>query len=224
MKICYLISKDYYQLTRTSISFVEKFYKGESPLEFFIFHFGDLQFDDESNISFVKIERKVEQFFMNRPFIFDMFDEKIIFLDSDTVCQTNIKKLYDIPLGDATLGAVQCSRLQTHAGAFDLYTPTPELAQHVTLDDWPFFNAGVMLIDCQKWKQHKFTERFLNLFELYKNARYSYSDEVAFNILLGRDHCQFLDVCWNYNNHPSGQTRRPYIVHNYSQIKNCNDI
>lgn len=224
MKICYLISKDYYQLTRTSISFVKKFYKGEVPLKFFIFHFGDLPYADEPGISFIKIERKLQQFFMNRAYIFDMFDEKIIFLDSDTVCQTNIKKLHNIPLDHCTLGAVECSRLKTHAGAFNLYTPTLGLSGMVTLDDWPFFNAGVMLIDCKKWKQHGFTQKFLDIFELYKNARYSYSDEVAFNILLGRKHCKFLDVCWNYNNHPAAKDARPLIIHNYSQIKNVNSI
>jgi lipopolysaccharide biosynthesis glycosyltransferase len=222
MKICYLISKDYYELTCTSIAFVKQFYKGDSPIEFFIFHFGDLDSINNSNLTFVKIERKIQQFFLNRPFIFEHFNEKIIFLDSDTVCQTNIKKLYDTDLGDSTLGVVECSRLRTHAGAFEVYPPTLQLKSIVIRDEWPFFNAGVMLVDCKKWNQNKYTQKFLDIFNLYESARYSYSDEVAFNLLLGRDHCKFLDVRWNYNNHEVNTANRPYIVHYYGDPKKLN--
>ena len=220
MKICYLISKDYYQLTLTSIKFIQKFYKGDKPLEFYLFHFGDLDEIDNSNLIFVKIERKVKEFFFNRPFVFEHFNEKIIFIDSDTVCQTNIQKLYNTDLCDYTLGVVQCNRLKTHSGAFKVYVPTEQLKQIVIHDEWPFFNAGVMLVDCKKWNKNKYTQKFLDIFSLYKGSSYSFSDEVAFNLLLGRDHCKFLDVRWNYNNHDEMKNVRPYIFHYYGDAKN----
>jgi lipopolysaccharide biosynthesis glycosyltransferase len=220
MKICYLISKDYYELTLTSIEFIQKFYKGSNSIEFFIFHFGDMDAIENSNLTFVKIERKIQQFFLNRPFVFDYFNEKILFLDSDTVCHTNIEKLYNTDLDDCTLGVVECNRLRTHAGAFKVYPPTTQLKSLVVHDEWPFFNAGVMLVDCKKWNENKYTQKFLNIFEYYKSSRYSFSDEVAFNLLLGRDQCKFLDVRWNYNNHAEMKDRRPFIVHYYGDVKN----
>ncbi len=219
MKICYLISKNYYDLTLTSIRFIQKFYKGEEKLEFYLFHFGDL---DEIDTEFktVKLEKQDYPFFIHRCFLFDYFDEKIIFIDSDTVCQTNIKKLYDIDLDGNIFGAAVHNVLITHEVAFKLYTPTKELEPYVIYDDYPFFNAGVMLVDCQQWRDLKFTNKVLDLFETYRGARYDWNDEVAFNLLLGRDYCKFLDVRWNYNNHTEMKDRRPFIVHYYGDIKN----
>jgi lipopolysaccharide biosynthesis glycosyltransferase len=219
MKICYLISKNYYELTLTSIGFIQKFYKGDEALEFYLFHFGDLD-EVNSHHKTVRLENKDYPFFIHRCFLFDHFDEKIIFIDSDTVCQTNIKKLYDTNLNGNTLGAVVHKLLTTHKEAFKWYKPTKELESYITYDEWPFFNAGVMLVDCKKWKSSKFTNRVLDLFETYRGASYDYNDEVALNLLLGRDHCKFLDVRWNYNNHDEMKDRRPYIVHYYGDVKN----
>ena len=214
MKICYQISKDYYKLTLTSIEFIQKFYKGDEKLEFCLFHFGDL---DEIDTEFktVRLEKKDYPFFIHRCFLFDYFDEKIIFIDSDTVCQTNIKKLYDIDLDGNIFGAVVHNELNTHGVAFSLYTPTKELEPYVIPDDYPFFNAGVMLVDCQQWRALKFTHKVLDLFETYRGARYDWNDEVAFNILLGRVHTKFIDKRWNYKK----SDIRPYIVHYYGDPK-----
>ena len=219
MKICYLISKDYYKLTLVSIEFIQKFYKGDEKLEFYLFHFGDLE-EIDTQYNTVKLERKDYPFFIHRCFLFDYFDEKIIFIDSDTVCQTNIKKLYDIDLDGNTLGAAVHNVLTTHEAAFKLYKPTKELEPYVIHDDYPFFNAGVMLVDCQQWMSLKFTHKVLDLFETYRGAQYDWNDEVAFNLLIGRDHCKFLDIRWNYNKHAEIKNNRPFIVHYYGDIKN----
>lgn len=219
MKICYLISKNYYELTLTSIEFIQKFYKGDEKLEFYLFHFGDLD-DIDTEYNTVKLEKKNYPFFIHRCFLFDHFDEKIIFIDSDTVCQTNIQKLYDINLDGKVFGAVVHNALITHKVAFKLYKPTKELEPYVTHDDYPFFNAGVMLVDCNRWKSLKFTNQVLDLFKKYCGTNYDWNDEVPFNLLLGRNYCKFLDVRWNYNNHTEIKDKRPYIVHYYGDIKN----
>ena len=219
MKICYLIDRKYYELTLTSIQFIKKFYKGHEALEFYLFHFGDLD-DVDTPYKTVKLEKKNYPFFIHRCFLFDHFDEKIIFIDSDTVCQTNIQKLYDINLDGKVFGTVVHNLLITHKVAFKFYKPTKELEPYIIHDDYPFFNAGVMLVDCNQWKSLKFTKQVLDLFETYRGASYDYNDEVALNLLLGRDHCKFLDVRWNYNNHAEMKDKRPYIVHYYGDIKN----
>jgi lipopolysaccharide biosynthesis glycosyltransferase len=221
MKICYLINKEYYNLTLTSISSIKRFYKSDKKIEFYIFHFGDLTDEKNSDAIFVEIERTSYPFFLHRCFLFDYFKEKIIFIDSDTICQTNIEKLYNIDLDNKVLGAVQHNWLQTHKIAFTTYNPTDELQAHIIKDDYPFFNAGVLLVDCKKWGDQNFTTKILSLFETYKNEkRYCWNDEVALNVVLGRNFTKFLDVKWNYNMHNGEKYSRMYISHNYGQTKN----
>lgn len=217
MKVCYLINKEYLKLTETSISYIKTFYKSSDPIEIYLFHFGDL--DDiptSSDYITVKLQKQDYPFFIHRCFLFDYFREKIIFIDSDTVCQTNIKKLYDIDLEGKTLGAAQHFELTTHTIAYNIYPPTEKIKQYVIFDDYPFFNAGVMLVDCKKWYENDFTNKVLNCFEGYRGERYDWNDEVAFNLLLGREHAKFIDQRWNYK----GKDKRPFIVHYYGDIKN----
>ena len=152
--------------------------------------------------------------------MFDSLNEKIIFLDSDTVCQTNIKRLFDIDLEGNIFGAAQHNSLKTHKIAFDLYKPTSKLSSYVILDEFPFFNAGVMLVDCAKWREENTTSEVLNLFELYRGEHYDWNDEVAFNLLLGRTRTKFIDERWNYN---KGDLIRPFIMHYYGHHKNLNN-
>ena len=217
MKICYLIDKKYYNLTVTSIDYIKKFYKSELPLEIYLFHFGDISKDEvDSEFNLVEIEKRNYPFFIHRCFLFDYFDEKIIFIDSDTVCQTNITKLFDVDLEDKIFGVAQHMDIKTHKHAFTNYEPTKKMMKHVILDDYPFFNAGVMLVNCRGWRKNNFTKKVLNFFEGYRGEKYDWNDEVAFNLLLGRKHAKFIDQRWNYKKND----RRPFITHYYGDIKN----
>lgn len=216
MKICYLIDKRYYNLTKKSINYIKTFYKSSDPLEVYLFHFGDLKdVEVESDYKLIEIEKRDYPFFIHRCFLFDSFKEKIIFIDSDTVCQTNIKKLHDIDLEGNVLGVAQHIDLRTHKIAFNNYVPTEGMKDSVVLDDYPFFNAGVMLVDCEKWCSGDFTNKVLGFFETYRGEKYDWNDEVAFNLLLGRNHAKFIDQRWNYNNYD----KRPFIVHYYGDVK-----
>jgi lipopolysaccharide biosynthesis glycosyltransferase len=105
MKICYLISEDYLSLTLNSINYIKKFASCENELEFILFHFGDL---DEVNLEGGVLKRKIPRydypFFIHRALMFDSLDEKVIFMDSDTICLTDISKLYNIDLEGNLLG------------------------------------------------------------------------------------------------------------------------
>lgn len=219
MKVCYLIDKRYYNLTVTSINYIKKFYKSELPLEIYLFHFGDLNKDDiDCEYNIVQIEKKDYPFFIHRCFLFDYFKEKIIFIDSDTVCQTNIAKLFNIDLETKILGVAEHIDIKTHKHAFTNYTPTEKMKDFVILDEYPFFNAGVMLVDCKRWYDGNFTKQVLEFFECYRGEKYDWNDEVALNLLLGREHAKFIDQRWNYKKND----KRPFITHYYGDSKNLN--
>jgi lipopolysaccharide biosynthesis glycosyltransferase len=216
MKICYLISQDYLSLTLSSIDFVKKFYKCREKLEFVIFHFGDLEDVPIPGIIKKKIPSLNYPFFIHRCLMFDEFDEKVIFLDSDTICLTDISRLYNIDLENNMLGVSQHNWLITHSKAFTNYKPTDALSEYVTKDDFPFFNAGVMVVDCVLWKKIGATKQVFDFFELYRGEWYQWNDEVALNCLFGRNNCKFVDKRWNYNEREFG---KPYIKHYYGFAK-----
>lgn len=218
MKICYLISEDYLALTLNSINYVRQFSPSKEELEFIIFHFGDLEdIELESYISKIQIDRLDYPFFLHRALMFDKLDEKVVFLDSDTICLTDIKKLYNIDLEGKLIGAAQHNWLVDYKKAFNVYKPTEQLKKHIKIDDSVFFNAGVMLVDCKQWKKINATSKIFNIFETYRGEYYDWNDEVALNCLFGRDMCKFIDVRWNYNKIKFG---RPFIKHYYGHTKN----
>lgn len=218
MKICYLISEDYLSLTLNSINYIKKFTPSKHNLEFIIFHFGDL--DDvnlEDGIAKKRIDRCNYPFFINRAVMFNTLDEKVIFMDSDTICLTDISKLYNIDLDGKLLGVAAHNWLRTHNEAFKVYAPTDKLQEFIKRDNFPFFNAGVMLVDCQKWKEIGATSKIFDFFENYRGEWYDWNDEVALNCLFGRELCKFIDTRWNHN---EAGFDRPFIKHYYGHPKN----
>jgi lipopolysaccharide biosynthesis glycosyltransferase len=218
MKICYLISEDYLSLTLNSINYIKKFASCENELEFILFHFGDL---DEVNLEGGVLKRKIPRydypFFIHRALMFDSLDEKVIFMDSDTICLTDISKLYNIDLEGNLLGVAAHNWLLTHKEAFKVYKPTVQLEKFIKRDDFTFFNAGVMLVDCKKWRELDATTKIFSFFENYRGEWYDWNDEVALNCLFGRNLCKFIDTRWNYNETGFG---RPFIKHYYGHTKN----
>ena len=218
MKICYLISENYLSLTLNSINYVKQFSSSPEELEFIIFHFGDLNSVElDNSINKIKIDKLDYPFFIHRALMFDKMNEKVIFLDSDTICLTDIKKLYNINLEDNLIGAVQHNWLVDHEKAFTVYKPTEALSKFIQKDKCKFFNAGVMLVDCKKWREINATNKIFNFFETYRGEWYDWNDEVALNCLFGRNLCKFIDDRWNYNQRKFG---RPYIKHYYGHTKN----
>ncbi len=124
----------------------------------------------------------------------DLFPEidRAIYLDTDVVVNRDLSELFDVDLGGFPIGAVQ-----------DRFTP---VASHpLSILDWekrgmsandPFFNAGVLLIDYEKWRADKIGERAIEFARANKEICVRW-DQTALNILL---HKQWkpLERHWNY--------------------------
>lgn len=79
---------------------------------------------------------------------------KAIFIDADTIVMDDIAKLYNIDLETYALGAVN--------------TYTNRLPKLDIEGDIDYFNAGVLLLDCEKWRQQGIADK---LFEIEKKYR-----------------------------------------------------
>lgn len=70
--------------------------------------------------------------------------ERVIFVDADTVVTASLSELWDIPLQDRMLAAVPEHRLSCHDHGYRF---------------GEYFNAGVMLIDLDRWRRSELLSR-----------------------------------------------------------------
>ena len=125
-----------------------------------------------------------------RMFIAEMFPtiDKAIYIDSDTIVQGDISELFDTDVGEYHIAAChEQVMLQT-----EIYGNYVEKC--LGLDRNLFFNAGVLLINCKRFRKYKILERFIKLLGFY-DCRVT-QDEDYLNILC-YGHVRFLPQCWN---------------------------
>ena len=125
-----------------------------------------------------------------RLFIADMFPEldKALYIDSDTVVQGDISELFCTELGEHWLGAChEQAMVQT-----DRYGTYAEKVVGVSRHN--FFNAGVLLINCVRFRESGLLKKFAE-----RLAEYDFvvtQDEDYLNLIC-KDHILWLDQRWN---------------------------
>ena len=123
-------------------------------------------------------------------FIADMFPDirKAIYIDSDTVVQGDISELYDYDIERFDIAAAH-EQAMLQEEVYGNY-----VEKCLGIDRNLFFNAGVLLINCERFREKKTLERFVKLLGIY-NCRVT-QDEDYLNLLC-RDHVRFLPQMWN---------------------------
>lgn len=125
-----------------------------------------------------------------RLFIAEMFPQykKAIYIDSDTIVQGDISRLYDVDLGDRYLGACH-EQAMLQVDAYGTY-----VERVVGVSRYAYFNAGVLLINCEQFRRKRILDQFAKALETY-NFRVT-QDEDYLNMLC-RGHVLLLDQFWN---------------------------
>ncbi|WP_321387054.1 glycosyltransferase family 8 protein [uncultured Enterococcus sp.] len=108
---------------------------------------------------------------------------KILYIDADTLILADIRELYNSSLHGKIIGAV-IDPGQTKA-LKRLGIPSTDY----------YFNSGVMVVDLQKWNEHKITEKAL-AFLTEHGDRILYHDQDALNAVL-YEHWAPLHPKWN---------------------------
>lgn len=125
-----------------------------------------------------------------RLFIPEMFPqyEKAIYLDSDTVVEGDIAALYDQDPGDCYVAAC-------HEQAMVQVDPFGSYVEKVLgVSRHNYFNAGVMLMNCGRFREGKALERFADLLNTY---HFVVTQDEDYLNLICKDHVRFLDQRWN---------------------------
>ena len=154
-----------------------------------------ISFDNvEKSLERVKKELPIRDYYSKttyyRFFIPDMFPEikRAIYIDTDTVLLADIGRLYDTELEGRAVGAAH-EQVMVQTDVFGRYAE-----QVIGIDRRAFFNAGVMLIDCDEFRRWRVSEKFIHYLGVY-DFRVT-QDEDYLNLIL-KDRVFWLDQRWN---------------------------
>ena len=121
------------------------------------------------------------------PEIFKSYD-KVIYVDSDTVVTGDVAQLYETELSDNYVAACH-EQAMVQVDEYGTYA-----ARAVGISRHEFFNAGVLLINCKKFREKSLADRFIDLLGEYDFK--VTQDEDYLNVLC-RDRVLWLDQRWN---------------------------
>jgi lipopolysaccharide biosynthesis glycosyltransferase len=105
------------------------------------------------------------------PELLSSITDKVIYLDSDTICLKSLALLAEYNINDYIAGVIPDSK--------DMQQ---EIKKMYHINSCQYFNAGVLLINTQKWKAENISEKALSL--INDGKIYKYADQDVLNILL----------------------------------------
>ena len=145
-----------------------------------------------------------------RLFIAEMFPQytKALYLDSDTVILGDVSKLYLTDIRDAYLGACH-EQVMVQTREFGTY-----VEKVVGVSRYNFFNAGLMLINCEQFRLHFVLDKFIDYLHYYNFV--VTQDEDYLNLIC-KDHVYWLDQRWNTETfgeipYPVGQAQMIHYI------------
>lgn len=124
--------------------------------------------------------------------------KKCFYLDSDTICFCDISGLESFDLQDSPIGLVPEALIKN----------SPDLQVFEMLGAEAkgyYFNAGVSLIDCEKWLSQKISQRCI---DFIGNHRPKYWDQSALNFVLYK---QIAVLPTNFNVYTNVRARWPIL-------------
>jgi lipopolysaccharide biosynthesis glycosyltransferase len=127
--------------------------------------------------------------------------DRVLYLDSDIVVTGNLGDLWDTDIGSKTLGAVR-DRMGTVSARTGLLK-----YKELGIDaDAKYFNAGVLLVDLERWRRLDVTRRVLDYLE-HNREFVQMGDQDGLNAVLHDDWSE-LDFRWNWQVVPDMQKAR----------------
>lgn len=125
-----------------------------------------------------------------RFFISEMFPgyDKAIYIDADTVVNGDISRLYHTDIGDCYVGACH-EQAMVQVEEYGRY-----VEQVVGVDRHAYFNAGMLLINCKKFREGRVLDKFIEYLGIYNFV--VTQDEDYLNLIC-KDRVFWLDSRWN---------------------------
>ena len=156
------------------------------------------------SIEFVDLNKQLEEikeklytrnYFSNttyyRLFITELYPEydKAVYIDSDTVCLSDIAELYNTDMGDNLIAGIPDGVIQ----AIDIFKDYVERVVGVA-DYNNYFNAGVIVMNLKELRDYKFEEKFIYMLEKIK---FEVAQDQDYLNRLCKGRVKILDYSWN---------------------------
>lgn len=156
------------------------------------------------SIEFVDLNKQLEEikeklytrnYFSNttyyRLFISELYPEydKAVYIDSDTVCLSDIAELYNTDMGDNLIAGIPDGVIQ----AIDIFKDYVERVVGVA-DYNNYFNAGVIVMNLKELRDYKFEEKFIYMLEKIK---FEVAQDQDYLNRLCKGRVKILDYSWN---------------------------
>ena len=169
---------------------------------------------DEFSIPLAFCKMPANYFRLLAPFIFN--ENRIIYLDTDTIVTGDITPLMTLPLEGQIVGAVQ--------------DWLPEIKDAVI--NWrqlgvdgeiPYFNSGVLVIDLKKWRNEKISEQTLRICSenkeyLVVDNKWCQHEQYGLNVAINGKWFQLSSI-WNHFTELPGNIDEIKILHFVGQGK-----
>lgn len=125
-----------------------------------------------------------------RLFIAEMFKDydKAIYIDSDTIVLGDISKLYSYELGDNYVGAAN-EQVMIQIDTYGEY-----VEKVLGINRHEFFNAGLLVINCEQFRKQNVLGQFVRLLKVYNFV--VTQDEDYLNLICS-GHVLWIDQQWN---------------------------
>jgi lipopolysaccharide biosynthesis glycosyltransferase len=117
---------------------------------------------------------------------------RVLYLDGDILVLTALEQLWNTDLGEAVIGAVPDYWLDNVVRNGPGTTGGPRVER--------YFNAGILLIDLEKWRNERISERSLDYLDRFPTTEYS--DQDALNFACDGK-WKILDRAWNFQFEPT---------------------
>jgi len=210
INICYTIDKNHVELTLNSISYIQKFFKSKKyKLSFYIVSNDNLILPDFINYKKINTKYNILQQRFLLPEIIGL--DKIIFLDSDTIAMTCISKLWDINLEGKVAGGCILKPIPNFNKLIKTWQFNFEPFNKIK--NKPYYNTGVLLIDCNLWNNKNITKKCKEFLLTYKDTMHKNTEEPCMNAALVDDIIT-IDERWNYC--PVDKFKKVFISHYYN--------
>lgn len=105
------------------------------------------------------------------PFLVPAKVSRLLYIDTDTLVVGNLQQAFELDLGTYPVGAVTDTDMPARS---DLGIESVE----------DYFNSGVLLLDIQRWKEQRISERALKVIQEQPERIKGYPDQDALNIVL----------------------------------------
>lgn len=139
------------------------------------------------------------------PYVVGENVKKLIYLDVDTLVQEDISKLWNTPLNDRTIGAVQDVSKTVDCD----WAGIANYQELGLAPDTKYFNSGVLIIDTEKWKAEDISNQVITTLTKYKEY-VRLPDQYALNVVFATKWFE-LDPKWNW--FAFKEDVRPYLIH-----------